>query len=105
VDVLILAIAECPGAALLAGRLETALDGLVDVHVSYRVISSEAEASAAGMRGSPTLLADGTDPFAGPGGAPGLACRLYPQEDGSLAGAPSVGELRRVLTGAATASP
>jgi hypothetical protein len=105
VDVLILSIAGCPGAALLAGRLEAALDGIAGVNVTYRVITSEAEASAAGMRGSPTVLADGSDPFAGPGDTAGLACRLYPQDDGSLAGAPSVGELRRVLTGAGAASP
>jgi hypothetical protein len=97
-DVTVLAIAECPGAALLEERLAVAAAGLPGIRVSYRVIASEAEATAAGMSGSPTLLADGTDPFAIPGQEPALACRLYRQDNGALAPAPSVGQLRRVLT-------
>jgi hypothetical protein len=97
-EVTVLAIAGCPGVALLEDRLAVAAAGLPGIQVSRRVIASEAEAAAAGMRGSPTLLADGADPFAAPGRQPGLACRLYRQDDGSLAPAPPVGELRRVLT-------
>ena len=97
-DVTVLAIADCPGAALLADRIAVVGDGLPGIRVSRRDIASEAEAVAAGMSGSPTLLVDGTDPFAVPGQQPGLACRLYRQEDGSLASAPPVSELRRVLT-------
>lgn len=97
-EVKVLAIAGCPGAALLADRLAAAADGLPGIRVSLQVIASEAEAAAAGMRGSPTLLVSGTDPFAVPGQQPGLACRLYRQDDGSLAPAPPVGNLRRALT-------
>jgi hypothetical protein len=97
-DVTVLAIAECPGAALLEDRLPVAAAGLPGIQVSRRLITSEAEATAAGMSGSPTLLIDGADPFAVPGQEPGLACRLYRQDDGSLAPAPSAGQLRRVLT-------
>src|SRR4051794_14140426 len=50
-----------------------------------------------GMTGSPTLLIDGTDPFARPGSEPSLSCRLYPSENGRVEGAPSVDDLRRVL--------
>ena len=96
-DVTVLAIAGCPGAALLEERLAVAVAGLPGIRVSRRVIASEAEAAAAGMRGSPTLLVDGADPFAVPG-QPGLACRLYRQDDGSLAAAPPAGELRHALT-------
>lgn len=49
------------------------------------------------MTGSPTLLIDGTDPFAVPGQAPGLSCRLYRDETGRLVRAPSVEDLRRAL--------
>ena len=49
------------------------------------------------MRGSPTLLIDGRDPFAVPGAGPALACRLYETEDGRLYGAPTVAALRRAL--------
>jgi hypothetical protein len=37
------------------------------------------------------------DPFAAPGATPALACRLYPNEDGRLDGAPTVQALRRAL--------
>jgi hypothetical protein len=49
------------------------------------------------MHGSPTLLVDGQDPFAQPGAATAVACRLYRSEDGQLEGAPTVAALSRVL--------
>jgi hypothetical protein len=98
-DVTVLAIVGCPGAALLEDRLAVVVAGQPGIRVSRRVIASAAEAAAAGMCGSPTILVGGADPFAVvPGQEPGLACRLYRQDDGSLAPAPTAGELRRVLT-------
>ena len=35
------------------------------------------------MAGSPTILTDGTDPFARPGQQPSLSCRLYRDEQGN----------------------
>jgi hypothetical protein len=98
VEAIILVIADCPGAALMEERLAAAASGIPGVRVTRQVISSEAEAAKAGMRGSPTLLIDGVDPFARPGEQEGLACRLYQQDDGSLAPAPTAGQLRRALT-------
>ncbi|HWM96318.1 MAG TPA: hypothetical protein VNO54_04605 [Streptosporangiaceae bacterium] len=49
------------------------------------------------MTGSPTLLADGADPFAGPGQIPSVSCRLYPGEHGRLVPAPSAAQLRAAL--------
>jgi hypothetical protein len=49
------------------------------------------------MTGSPTLLIDGHDPFAEPGSAASLSCRLYRDESGRIVGAPSVAQLRRAL--------
>jgi hypothetical protein len=98
VDVTVLAIPGCPGAVLLDERLAAVASGLPGVRVARRVIADGAEAAEAGMHGSPTLLVDGTDPFAQAGRQPGLACRLYQQDDGSLAPAPPASELRRVLT-------
>ena len=97
-DVTVLAIPGCPGAALLEERLAAAVRGLPGVRVTRRVITSQAQAAGAGMRGSPTLLVDGADPFAGPGQQAGAACRLYRQDDGSLAPAPPAAELHRILT-------
>lgn len=96
-DVTVLAIVDCPGAVLMQDRLAVASAGLPGVRVSRQVIASEAEAAAAGMNGSPTLLVGGVDPFAVPGDEPGLTCRLYRQDDGSLSPAPSATALRRVL--------
>ena len=49
------------------------------------------------MTGSPTLLADGVDPFARPGQQPSLSCRLYLDEHGHRSPAPSSGQLSDVL--------
>jgi hypothetical protein len=59
------------------------------------VIASAREAAAAGMHGSPTLLVDGADPFARPGEAASLSCRLY---RGGAGGLPSAAALREVLS-------
>ena len=92
----ILQVPDCPNAALLASRLREAHDGL---DVTRHVIDDLETAMARGMTGSPTLLLDGTDPFAVAGSAPSVSCRLYPDENGNLAGAPSVASLRRALSG------
>jgi hypothetical protein len=97
VDVTVLAIPQCQGAALLDERLAAAVSGLPGIHVTRQIITTQQEAAAAGMCGSPTLLVDGTDPFAQPGQQPSLSCRLYWQADGSLSGAPQAGELRQAL--------
>ena len=49
------------------------------------------------MTGSPTLLADGTDPFARPGEEPSISCRLYLDEHGRQGPAPSSRQLSDVL--------
>jgi hypothetical protein len=93
----VLAMPECPNAPVLDDRLGVVLDGRAGVSVSHQVISDKGEAARWGMRGSPTLLIDGTDPFAEPGQAPSLSCRVYRDEDGELCGVPSVGQLRQVI--------
>jgi len=93
----VLAVRGCPNAPVLERRLARLLAGRPEVTLTRRVITDEAEAARWGMRGSPTLLVDGRDPFAGPGPAPALACRLYPDEQGGLGGAPTVSALSEVL--------
>jgi hypothetical protein len=93
----VLAVPDCPNAAVLNQRLAAVLGGRADVSVAHQVISDENEAARWGMRGSPTLLIDGSDPFAGPGDPPGMSCRLYRDEDGQLSGAPSAGQLRQAV--------
>jgi predicted DsbA family dithiol-disulfide isomerase len=93
----LLAVPGCPNAPALEQRLAGLLAGRPEVTVTRRVISDAAEAARWGMRGSPTLLVDGQDPFAGSGSGAVLACRLYPAGEGRVEGAPSVAALREVL--------
>jgi len=102
-DVTVLTVSRCPNAALLDERLAAAVVGLEGVRVVRRIVHDEREAAALGMRGSPTLLIGGADPFAAPGQPASLSCRLYRQADGSLAGAPPADALRRALVSAGQA--
>ena len=91
----ILQVPGCPGADLLAARLDGLLAGRA--RVTRRVVASQAEAERLGMTGSPTLLADGADPFARPGLLPAVSCRLYRDEHGRQVPSPSAAQLRVVL--------
>jgi hypothetical protein len=94
----ILQVPGCPGADLLAARLDGVLAGRG--RVTRRVVTSEADAERLGMTGSPTLLADGVDPFARPGQLPSVSCRLYLDEFGRRGpdpSAPSAAQLRAAL--------
>jgi hypothetical protein len=98
IDLEILQVPGCRGADLLAERLETLLAGHVGYRLTRRVVTSQEDAQHLGMTGSPTLLADGTDPFAPPGGqCPSLSCRLYPDGRDGPGHAPSAGQLRAAL--------
>ena len=91
----ILQVPGCPGADLMASRLDGLLAGRP--RVTRRVVTSQADAERLGMTGSPTLLADGADPFARPGLLPSLSCRLYLDEQGRPGPAPSPGQIRAGL--------
>jgi hypothetical protein len=91
----ILQVPGCPGADLLAARLDGLLAGLSGV--TRRVVASQAEAERLGMTGSPTLLADGADPFARPGLLSSVSCRLYRDEHGRQVPSPSAAQLRAAL--------
>ena len=97
VHLTVLAVPGCPNVALLEERLACVLGSRRDVTVSRHVIADEREAARRGMHGSPTILVDGADPFAGPGQAASVSCRLYRDSDGRAGGAPSVGQLRQAI--------
>jgi hypothetical protein len=89
----------CPKVAPLLERLREA----TDLPVSTREIGSAAEAAAAGMTGSPTLLINGRDLFPAPIRLDrdcGVSCRIYRDEHGQAVPAPSVGQLRDAVAGA-----
>jgi len=109
----ILSVPDCPHVAVLAERLDHAIAGLTGftglvgsltgVVIDQVVVQTADEAARAGLRGSPTLLIDGTDPFAEPGVVASLSCRLYRQPGGGIEGAPSVTQLRAALSRAGAA--
>ena len=96
-ELTVLAVPDCPNAPVLQQRLAGLIAGRLGVTVTRRDITDLAEAARWGMHGSPTLLIDGSDPFAVPGTAPAVACRLYKGENGRAEGAPAVSALRQVL--------
>lgn len=63
---------DCPGAAALKVRMAPLAERHPDVEVIWQVVTTEDQARAWGMAGSPTLLIDGDDPFARPGQAASL---------------------------------
>ncbi len=64
--------------------------------LQHRLVATPEEARAAGFRGSPTILVDGRDPFAGGEEPFGLSCRMYRTPEGP-AGSPTVDQLRTAL--------
>ena len=98
VDVKLLYFDDCPNWRLTEARLVEALATLGDPlpAVTHQRVTTAEEARAAGFRGSPTILVDGHDPFAGPHDPVGLACRLYRTPAGDDH-APSVEQLLSAL--------
>ena len=99
-ELTLLTVPACPNAAAFEERLAAARAGHPGAVVHRREVADEREAATAGMHGSPTLLIDGTDPFAGPDEAPSLSCRLYRDAAGRICRAPSVEALRQALAAA-----
>ena len=94
----ILYVPGCPNLDLARARVREALDATgVDAAVTETEVATAEAAEQAGMRGSPTILIDGRDRFAGAAEPRALACRLY-RTDATLEGAPSVGELVDAVT-------
>jgi hypothetical protein len=103
-ELTLLTVPACPNAAAFEERLAVALAGRTDAVIRRREIATEREAAEAGMRGSPTLLVNGADPFATPGQAPSMSCRLYRDATGRTDRAPSVEALQQVLEQASSHS-
>jgi hypothetical protein len=98
-DIDLLYVPDCPHRGFARDHLDAALARTrLRAVVREREIHSGEEAARLGMRGSPTILIDGQDPFATPDEPAGLSCRLYRSEAG-VGGAPTVDELAEALTG------
>lgn len=97
-EVTLLFFEDCPNWRVADARLKEALAGLGDAApaVAYELVTTPEQAEQTGFRGSPTILVDGRDPFAGPGDAVGLSCRMYRGPAG-IDYAPTVDQLRSAL--------
>ncbi|WP_370413654.1 alkylmercury lyase family protein [Streptomyces fradiae] len=91
----VLTVPDCPNGPVVTERITAALAGRA-AEVEHIEVHEETDAGRWGMAGSPTVLLDGTDPFAVAGAAPSVACRVY-REGGQVDGAPSVAALRTAL--------
>lgn len=89
----------CPNWKTTARDLSHAVEG-TNADIRLEKIDTHDVAIARGFRGSPTVLVNGTDPFADSDAPIGLTCRLY-RTDSGLAGSPSLGQLRDAVIRAA----
>ena len=99
-DVELLYFDDCPNWRVADRHLESLAVELGGITVRYRTVDTPEEAARVGFRGSPTILVNGSDPFAAaadPVG--GLSCRVYDTPQGP-AGAPTIEQLREALTSA-----
>jgi len=93
----VLHVPGCPNLEASRERLQAAIEAAgVTASVHETPVADERTAASAGMRGSPTILVDGTDPFLA-GRDPSLSCRLYRTPRG-LEGLPTLAQLVEVLS-------
>lgn len=98
IEIELLVVPDCPNEAGAAALITTAVADLhVRAMVTHTVIATHDMALQRGFVGSPTILVNGSDPFAQFDTAVGLACRLYSTPDG-LRGLPTLLDLRQALT-------
>ncbi|MFD2024631.1 thioredoxin family protein [Promicromonospora aerolata] len=86
----------CPNWQIAEERLGVIAAERPDITVTRQLVGTLAEAERVGFRGSPSILIDGSDPFADPDAGVGLACRIFQTPDGP-AGAPTLQQLRAVV--------
>jgi hypothetical protein len=93
VDVTLQYFGGCPNWQLALHRIRLAAHEIgVSVRVRTVLVEAQQDADRLGFAGSPTILLDGRDPFASPGAAPALVCRVY-DTPGGLAGVPSLEQI------------
>lgn len=90
----------CPNWKETEAHIETLQSEGLDLTFDRQLIETPEAAEQQGFRGSPTVLIDGSDPFADPDAPVGLSCRVYPTAAG-YAGSPSLDQLRTALRDAA----
>jgi hypothetical protein len=102
-EIELLVVPGCPHETDAAELVATAVaETGVRATVIHTIIATEESARERGFVGSPTILLNGSDPFASPGASIALACRLYSTPEG-LRGVPALRDLRRALMRVAAA--
>lgn len=96
-NVTLLYFEGCPNWQVVDERLASIAAERSDITVTHHVVESIEEAERLAFHGSPSILVDGVDVFADVDTAVGLSCRVYRTPEGP-AGAPTVDQLRAVLT-------
>ncbi len=91
----------CPNWQVAAQRLAQIAAKNPDIRVVRRRVDTVEEAERMGFHGSPSILVNGVDGFAGPDAGVGLACRVYATPDGR-AGAPTLDQLRVLVRDASS---
>lgn len=87
----------CPNWLAVTERLERIIETTgADAVVRLQLVTTPEAAEEHDFRGSPTILIDGTDPFADPDAPVGLACRVFHTPDGP-AGSPTPDQLTQAL--------
>ena len=95
-DVTLLYFDDCPHWLVANEHLGTLLAEHPDMSITRHVVDTPEEAERTGFRGSPSILINGVDLFAGPNDPVGLACRVY-QTPAGPAGSPTLDQLRHAL--------
>lgn len=86
----------CPNWTITDERLAVLAAERPGITVTHHLVESVEEAERVAFHGSPSILIDGQDPFAGAGVSVGLACRIYQTPHGP-AGSPTLEQLRSAV--------
>lgn len=96
-DIELLVVPDCPNEAAAAELITSAVaDTRVRATIIRTIIASPDQAQRRGFTGSPTILLNGSDPFARPDAPVAMCCRLYSTPEG-LRGVPALRDLREAL--------
>ena len=96
-EIELLVVPDCPYEDSAAELITTAVEDTgVKANITHTRIASEDQARQRGFIGSPTILLNGSDPFAQLEAAVALACRLYYTPDG-LRAVPRLQDLCQAL--------
>ena len=101
-DVRLLYFDGCPNWMVARDRLIEAMQAVGENpdEIRLETVETPEEAERLQFLGSPSILIDGSDPFAAPGSPVGLACRMF-RADAGMQGAPSTEQLIAAIRGLA----